>query len=105
MLIGTLNKRIEIQAPTRTGDGMGGFNVIFNTIATVFCAIWPVSAKEITALNTTTLEVTHRIRIRYRSVFKASWRIKFGNRYFAIVSVLNPEEKNEWLDIMAKQAA
>jgi len=39
------------------------------------------------------------------SVFKSSWRLKFNNRYFAIVSVVNPGEKNEYLDLYCKEAA
>jgi len=105
MEIGKLNKYITIQHPAKTSDGMGGFTETWTDAGNVFAAIWPTSAKEITALNSTTLEVSHRIRIRFRSAFKASWRIKFGNRYFAIVSILNPEEKNEWLDLMCKESA
>jgi len=106
MEIGKLNKRIQLQYEAKVSDGMGGFTTTWTDLGDpIWAAIWPTSAKDITALNSTTLEVTHRIRIRFRSSFKSSWRIKFGNRYFAIVSILNPEEKNEWLDLMCKESA
>jgi len=104
MQIGDLNKRIEIQAATKTSDGMGGFSEVYNTIATVFCAIWPLSATETVQSMQTDMVVSHRIRMRYRSLFRPSWLLKFGNRYFNIVSVINPSEKNEYLDIMAKES-
>jgi len=74
-------------------------------VCTVWCAIWPVSANEVVQANATTMVCSHRVRQRYRSVFKSSWRGKFGNRYFSIVSVINPNEKNEWLDLMCKESA
>lgn len=102
---GTLNKRITIQQQTKVSDLMGGFTISWVDVATVWAAIWPVSASEIVKAGATTMTVSHRIRIRYRSIFKAAWRLKFGNRYFAIASVINPNESNEVLDLMCKEAA
>lgn len=105
MRAGDLNKRIEIQAPTRAGDGMGGFAETYSTICTVWAALWPTSASEMVKSMQQTMEISHRIRIRYRSALRSSWRIKFENRYFNVVSIINPNERNEWLDLMCKEAA
>jgi len=102
---GALNKRITLQYTVKTPDGMGGWTVSYVDHATIWAAIWPTSANEIITANATSMVVSHRIRIRHRSVLKAAWRIKFGNRYFAIVSIINPNEAGEWLDIMCKEAA
>jgi SPP1 family predicted phage head-tail adaptor len=105
MEAGPLNKRITIQYPIRVPDGMGGFSESFADVADpVWAAIWPVRANELVTSDSTTMNITHRIRIRYRSVFKSNWRIKFGNRYFAIVSILNPKERNEILELLCKEA-
>jgi SPP1 family predicted phage head-tail adaptor len=100
-----LNKRIDIQAATKVSDGMGGYSSTFITLATVWAAIWPTSANEITAANATSMVVSHRIRIRWRSVLKASYRLKFENRYFSIVGITCPNEGREWLDLLCKEAA
>jgi len=105
MSIGDLRHRVDLQAPTRVSDGMGGFVNSYSDAATVWAAIWPVSANDTIQANATVLVVTHRIRIRYRSVLKTSWRIKFGNRYFAIVSIICPNEGREFLDLMVKESA
>jgi len=106
MNIGNLNKRITLQQSTRASDGMGGFTLTWADVATIWAAIWPVSANEQVKSGQTIGNITHRIRIRYRSVLKSSLRIKYGNRYFAIVAPpINPEERNEWLDILCKEAA
>ena len=105
MFAGDLNKRITIEAPTLTSDGMGGFSTVFSSIATVYAAIWPVSANEIIQAQAPTMIVTHRIRIRYRSVLKSSWRIVFAGRNFNIVAIIDPNTAHEWLDILVKEAA
>jgi SPP1 family predicted phage head-tail adaptor len=103
--IGDLNKRITFQYQTKVPDGLGGFTVLWVDSATVFAAIWPLSAKESMADKQTSMEITGRVRIRYRANVKPSWRIKYGNRFFNIVSILNPNEANEHLDILVKEAA
>jgi SPP1 family predicted phage head-tail adaptor len=105
MKAGELNKRVELQYSTRVPDGLGGYTTTWVRAATVFAAIWPTSANEITAANATSMVVSHRIRIRYRNGLKSSWRIKFGLRYFNIVSIVNPNEQNRLLDLMCKEAA
>lgn len=105
MKAGDLRHRITFQYQTKVADGMGGFATTWTDAATVWAALWPTSANEVIAANATSMVVSHRIRIRYRSVLKASWRIKFGNRYFSIVGIINPNEKGELLDLMCKEAA
>lgn len=105
MRIGDLNKRVTIQYETKTADGMGSFTVSWTDLKTVWAAIWPVSANEQVQGMKETMTITHRIRIRYRSDVLSSYRIQFGSRYFNIVSMVNPNEKGEWLDILAKEAA
>ena len=105
MNIGSLNKRIEIQSPTLTSDGMGGFDTVFATVATVWSAIWPTSASERIQSMGAVMTISHRIRIRYRSDIRSGWRLKFKDRYFDIVSIVNPSESNRMLDIMCKEVA
>lgn len=104
MRIGDLNKRITFQCPTRVSDGMGGFTTIWVDVYTVFAAIWPLSATKVKENMQMGLNVTHQIRIRYKSTIKASWRGKFGNFYYNIVSIINPNMKNEQLDLVCKEA-
>lgn len=104
MRIGDLRHRVTLQYQTRASDSMGGATISWVDAATVFAGIWPVSAKEQVAGSQQTMEVTHRIRMRYRLNLKASWRLKFGTRYFAIVSVVNPNERGKMLDLLCKEA-
>ena len=103
MRAGQLNKTIVLQEPTRTADGMGGSTETWSDNATIWAAIWPISANEVIRSSQAVMEISHRIRIRYRSGVLSSWRIKFGARYFNIISIINKNESNEYLDIMAKE--
>jgi SPP1 family predicted phage head-tail adaptor len=98
-----LNKPLIFQAPVKVSDGAGGFTTTWLTVATAYGALWPISATEIIKSDKPTMEVSHRVRIRYRKVMKPSWRISYANRYFNIVSIINPEEANEYFDILAKE--
>jgi SPP1 family predicted phage head-tail adaptor len=101
---GELNRRINLQAPSRVPDGLGGFTVSWTTIAaSVPAAIWPVSAKETIGGGRESTGITHRIRTRYREGLKTSWRISFRGKYFNIISIINPGTAYEDLDILAKE--
>lgn len=103
--IGDYNKRVEIQAKTTVTDGMGGTTVTWVTLATVYAKITPVSSSERLEAMKNGNEITHRVNIRFRSVFKSAYRIKYGNRYFSIVGVMNVLEKGEELQMTCKEAA
>ena len=101
MRSGTLRHRITIQESTETSDGMGGFTTIWSDKLEMWVAIWPLSAKERLDAMKLELQITHKIRGRYRSGITAKDRIKFGTRIFNIVSLINFEERNEQLDMLA----
>lgn len=104
MRIGDLDKIINIESSTKIADGIGGFTEIYRTqCSNIFAAIWPISVKEQIQAKKMSSEITHRIRIRYRRVLKSDWRIKFGDRYFAITGIINPNEANEILELLCKE--
>jgi len=100
--IGSLRHRITLQSPTAVADGMGGQTVTWTTEGTVWAAIWPTSAKEQVRAAQPAMTVTHRIRLRHRTV-DADWRVRFGTRYFAIVSRINVDETDHTLDLLCQE--
>ena len=84
---------------------MSGANVTWGTVATVWAAIWPLTGKETLQSMQNSMEISHRIRIRYRSGILSSYRILFGTRYFNIVSIINMNEDGRWIEMMCKEAA
>lgn len=105
---GELNKRITLQAPTKVSDGMGGFTITYTDIDTVWAKLTTHRSDEAIQDMKETGTLTHNIRIRYRTGIRASWRIKHGNQYMAIIGP--PIEKDEgggrhWLDLTVKDVA
>lgn len=98
-----MDKRVELQAYSSLSDGMGGHVATWTTEDTVWAAIWPVSANEMIRGLSPTMTATHRVQIRYHDGLKPSWRVKFGNRYFAIESIINREEKDVQLDLLCRE--
>jgi SPP1 family predicted phage head-tail adaptor len=104
MRSGSLRHRIDIQVQTPTNDGMGGQSLSWASVSgmsTVPASVWPLSSNERLESMKKELEVTHKIRIRYRSGITSKNRIVFGSRVFDIISFLNVSEKNRYIDILA----
>ena len=103
MRSGQLRHTIAIQEQSATSDGMGGQSLSWSNVsgmATVPAAIWPVSSKERIESLKLELQITHKIRIRYRSGITSKNRLVFGSRIFNIISILNHDEKNIQLDLL-----
>jgi SPP1 family predicted phage head-tail adaptor len=105
--IGALDKRIVLQAQLRVPDGLGGFNVSWASVlpagTTLAAAVWPISAIEQVRSGAVTMVGTHRVRIWFRSVMKASWRVFYNGRYFSIVSLTDPSESHEFIEMLCKE--
>ena len=104
MNLSKLNRRIAIQEPLKTDDGMGGYETEWRDIFSVWAAIWPVSAKQVIANEAVISVTSHRIRIRYRSDIKSEYRVRYKDRYFTIYGQpINVDEGNVWMDLMCKE--
>ena len=103
MNLADLDKRIYLEYEVKTSDGMGGETSTWGRLNSCWAAIWPVSAKEIKSDSQIMGVVSHRVRIRYRKGIDNTFRVNFNNRYFNVVSVINPDEDREWLDLMCNE--
>lgn len=103
MRSGDLRHSIELQSFTSTPNGMGGFSQVWATTTTVRAAIWPVSVVEQVRAGAPTAVGTHKVRIRYYSGLSAANRVKFGTRYFSIVSIVDKDEKGVQMDLLCQE--
>lgn len=105
MRAGALRHTIAIQEQTDTPDGMGGATVTWANVSgmgAVPAAIWPLkSAERLESLKLEN-EVTHRIRIRYRSGITTKMRINWSDkgRVFNVTGSINPDERNIMLEML-----
>ncbi len=105
MNAGRRSQRIAIQAPSKTPDGMGGFTSTWNTVATVWASLEPLTKWDTERIQAMKIqsEVTHKCRMLFRSVLRPSWRLVKNTRTFNILSILNVREENKELEIYCKE--
>lgn len=92
--------RVKLLARAEAGFGQAA---TWNTYATVWAKIAPLSGRQAWAAQQFVSEVSHTITIRYRQDVQARHRIQFGGRNFEIKAVLNPEERNIRLDLLCEE--
>ncbi|MFQ6016772.1 MAG: phage head closure protein [Kiloniellaceae bacterium] len=104
--LGALRRRLVIQAENPDADAGGGQNDPWagaTTVATVWGRIQPLTGSE--RLRAMRLEgkVSHRITIRYQAGITPKMRMLLGGRVFNIRAVINPEERNRFLELLCEE--
>lgn len=70
-------------------------------VAQFYASIEPVGGREFFQAQQVQSSVSYRIRCRYLPSITSKQQIRYGTRTFDIQAVLNTEERNEWLEIIA----
>lgn len=103
--IGELDKRIDLLAPTRVADGMGGFVETRVVVASgVWAKAWTVSSSEGVEGGQMTMTRVQKFKIRYRSVLKGSWIVRYGGNYFSLKAI-DPDERNVFIFLTCEEVA
>ena len=103
MRAGNLRHRVQVQSLTIAPDTWGAGEETWTTVHNVWAAIWPLRGVESLEQMKLESEVTHKIRIRYHSGITPKHRIKWESRLFNIKSIINVDERNIYLEIMATE--
>ena len=101
--IGPLNKRITIEQVTETRDSYGAVVEAWGVFAVVNASVSPLVGREYIAAKQISADVTHKIRLRYLSGITPKMRISWDGRIFDIESILNVDECNREMVIMARE--
>lgn len=108
MQSGALSHRLQCEAITRVSDGLGGYTNSYSTVCTVWGSVWGIKGDTQLEGGRATAAITHRIRVRYRRIFKTTWRIKdlFSGKYFTIVTApIDLGDEHKWLEFSAKEVS
>ena len=92
-----LRHRVTIQQPVKTVNARGGRTKSWADVWTVWAGIEPLSAREIEQNHQLEGEAEVRIVMRYRRGITTDMRIKYGDRYFKITGILDPDERHKEL--------
>lgn len=101
---GLLRNRVTLQTLSSASDEGGGSTDTPVDGATVWASVEPLEGDEAMRGMALDATVSHRIRMRYRAGVTAAMRIKLGSRVFHIRQVINVDERNEQLEILASEA-
>lgn len=115
MRAGLLRHRITIQKQSFTRNNYGEKVGVWNDNINVWAQIQPLRGREYFESQQVQSAVSHRIRMRYRTLSDGSLitpkeRIKWvhpktgDDRYFEINSIINPDERNVYLDLMCTES-
>lgn len=103
MRAGRLRFRLELQAPEDIRDDIGGVRQDWQTHATVWGDIVPMSGRELWQAQQIESRLSHRLTLRYTPALLPSWRIRLKDtaRVFQPVSVRTLEERDRTTEVLA----
>jgi SPP1 family predicted phage head-tail adaptor len=98
-----LKSQLLLEEESLISDGLGGQTSTWNTVATLWAEISPISGKEQLFASQLNSSVRYRLMLRYRGEVTTRMRLRddTNNRIFNIRSVINVEEKKQLIEILA----
>ena len=94
MRAGRLRHIISVEKITESRNDFGeAIKTWSDYLTDVRAAIEPINGREYFAQDSRHAEVSTRIRLRYVAGITNKMRVKFGTRYYNIVSVILPKER------------
>jgi len=100
MRSGRLRHRLVLQSPTSTRDSYGASVPGFETQATVWGGIEPLTGREYFSQNSVQSEAGVRIVLRPYTGLDETWRIVNGGEVYSVVSVLDDDEIKNFTTLM-----
>ena len=102
MNAGKLTHLIVLQKKSLTQDAELNSIVTWLDWRTIWTSPLPKTGREYYKLATVNSEITEAFKIRYIGFMSPHLRIKFRNKYFEIIEVINTDESNTELLLTAK---
>jgi SPP1 family predicted phage head-tail adaptor len=100
---GALRERLVLEQPVETPDGAGGVTRSHTTLATLWAALIPVSARDQVVADDLGASITHRIVIRSRADITTRHRLRKGSRIFRLVALRDQDGSARFLEISAQE--
>ncbi len=103
-----LNRRLVLEAASRSGDGAGGHEVAWQAAGILWAEVTSTSGRGVAAPAGALSRVTHRIRVRAapagaESRPVAGQRLREGARLFHIIAVTEGDARGRFLTCLAEE--
>lgn len=103
MDIGRTNKRVTFcRYEERKNELLQSEQVLIEKM-TVWASVEPTRGREYQEAQRIRPELTYKITTRYHAGITPDMFIKFKERYFQIISIINVRERNEMLEIVCTE--
>lgn len=103
MDIGKLKHRVTFQKLEQTKNEFGEMLGEWTDVCTVWGQVGPVSGRQFFAAKQINNEISHNVYIRYRRDLLPNMRIKYKERVFDILYMMNVNEDNTLMQIYCKE--
>lgn len=103
--VGALKRRLVLEAPVATPDGLGGATQAFETVAALWAQVEWLSGREIWRMGRPEQLSTHRITLRWRPGVDAGQRLRDGSRIFDIRTTADPDGGRRRLVCLVEEIA
>lgn len=103
MDIGRTNKRITFCRYEEKENALSQTEQVLTEARTVWASVEPTRGREYQEAQRVRPELTYKITTRYHKGIAPDMFIKWGERYFNIVSIINVKEKNAMLEIVCTE--
>ena len=107
MRIAQLRNRVALQTGTDSKDGSGVPEQSWATTTTRWAEVRPLRGVEAFQAAQLNADVDHMVTMRYDATVGAATpknRLLWGSRAFDILSVVNVDERDEWLEFLVREA-
>lgn len=102
---GDLRHRAELQKKEQTSDGAGGWTTTWVKDRDLWCRIRPISGSQQLENMRAETTVSHEIYARYATDLTKNKRIVYRGRAFLIEAAWTPEERREFIHMVATEGA
>lgn len=103
MDIGRANKRITFCRYEEKENDLSQMEQELMEIKTVWASVEPTRGREYQEAQRVRPELTYKITTRYHKGITPDMLIKFKDRFFNIISIINVRERNEMLEIVCTE--
>ena len=103
--VGAMRRRLLLEAPVATPDGLGGATFDHETVAAVWAQLEWLSGGEHWRRGRPEQLATHRISMRWRAGVDAGQRLRDGEHVFDIRAVFDPDGSRRRLVCLVQEVS
>jgi SPP1 family predicted phage head-tail adaptor len=103
MRIGSLRVRAQLQRRNSVDDGMGGAEISYTTITSLWIGVSTQLGRELVEAKKLNARVSHFVTARFRSDVKPDMRLVYGETVLDIKFVGDPTHRHHDLTLLCEE--